>query len=199
MRGRRSYNRSISCKKPRQPPRIKGATKGRATIPVGSFATGAVGPKPATLSPEAQEILKNGVGYRTESAYGEGYRDAKAVIEHEIKELGNTTEKPNAARALGLPANANLKQIWDEIDRRFGKDAKVLWLATREGVKYYLDSENEDLPDEYRKGGDESVDQYTVPPDALLLTDLGYDGQLFLMTNRDFQQMENSATSVPVK
>ena len=198
MRGRRSYNRSISGKKPRQPPRIKGATKGRATVPVGSFPTGAVGPKPATLSPEAQEILKNGVGYRTESAYGEGYRDAKAVIEHEIKELGNTTEKPNAARALGLPANANLKQIWDEIDRRFGKDAKVLWLATREGVKYYLDSSNEDLPDRPNEE-DESVDQYTVPPDALLLTDLGYDGQLFLMTAKDYDEMEKSATSVPVK
>ena len=193
MRGRRSYNRSISCKKPRQPPRIKGATKGRATIPVGSFATGAVGPKPATLSPEAQEILKNGVGYRTESAYGEGYRDAKAVIEHEIKELGNTTEKPNAARALGLPANANLKQIWDEIDRRFGKDAKVLWLATKEGVKYYLDNEGEG------DDGDWSVDKFTIPPGALLLTDLGYDGQLFLMNAKDYSEVEKSATSVPVK
>jgi len=190
MRGRRNYNKSIGSNKSRQP-RIKHARMGVTT---GSFPTGAIGPRPTTvLSKEAQEILKTGVGYRTESAYGEGYRDAKAVIEHEIKELGNAQEKSEAAKSLRLPANASLKQIWDEIERRFGKDAKVLWLATKEGVKYYLDNEGEG------DDGDWSVDQYSIPLGALLLTDLGYDGQLFLTSNKDFDEMERTAKSVPVK
>ena len=199
MRGRRSYNRSISRKKPRQPPCIKGATKGRATV--GSFPTG---PKPATLSPEAQEILKNGVGYRTEGAYGEGYRDAKAVIEHETKELGNSAERPEAAKRLGLPGTASLKQIGEEIDRRFGKDAKVLWLATKEGVKRYMTESDEtgeyppddSISDEFVE---EHADKYEIPKKAIVLNDLGYDGTLFLMTAKDYDEMEKSTTSVPAK
>ena len=187
MRGQRSYNRSITNKQSRQTPRIKHANKAPA------FPTGAVVPKPQKLSDEAQEILRTRVGYRTEGAYGEGYRDAKAVIEHETKELGNSAERPEAAKRLGLPGTSSLKQIGEEIDRRFGKDAKVLWLATKEGVKYYLDNEGEG------DDGDWSVDKFTIPPGALLLTDLGYDGQLFLMNAKDYSEVEKSATSVPVK
>ena len=196
MRGRRSYDKSIAGKRQHKlTPRLIPASTIKA------FPSGAVGPKPPQkLSPEAQEILRTRVGYRTEGAYGEGYRDAKAVIEHETKELGNSEERREAAKRLGLPGTSSLKQIGDEIDRRFGPDAKVLWLATKEGVKYYLDSYNEDLPDDERpKLEDETVDKYTIPTGALLLTDLGYDGQLFLMTAKDYDEMEKSATSVPMQ
>ena len=143
------------------------------------------------------------MGYRTEGAYGEGYRDAKAVIEHETKELGNSAERPEAAKRLGLQGTASFKQIGEEIDRRFGPDAKVLWLATREGVKYYLDSSMEGYPEDEEhkqpKLEDETVDRYNIPRGAILLTDLGYDGQLFLMSNKDYEEMEKSARSVPAK
>ena len=70
----------------------------------------------------------------------------------------------------------------------------MLWLATKEGVKYYLDSSNEDMPDRPWEE-DESVDKYTIPMGSILLTDLGYGGQLFLMSE-DQSKMEETATSV---
>ena len=140
MPARRSYGKSII--RSRQFSHIK-----PHLIEVSCGPTWTAPKPPQKLSDEAREILRTRVGYRTEGAYGEGYRDAKAVIEHETKELGNSAERPEAAKRLGLPGTASLKQIGEEIDRRFGKDAKVLWLATKEGVKYYLDSLNEDLPE----------------------------------------------------
>ncbi|MHB1868400.1 MAG: hypothetical protein ACYCPP_05585 [Nitrososphaerales archaeon] len=74
----------------------------------------------------------------------------------------------------------------------------MLWLATKEGVKYYLDSSNEDMPDRH-KDEDESVDKYTVPTGAILLTDLGDDGQLFLISAKEYSEMEETAASVPAR
>ena len=136
------------------------------------------------ISPEASNLIRTRIGFRTETAYGEGYRDAKSVIQHEIEELGNLGEQSEIAQRLGLSKNATLAEIGSEIDKRFGSDAKVLWLATKEGVKYYLDN-----------GRIEDVDKYKIPENALLIIDLGYDGQLFVMNKADYEKTGNAARS----
>ena len=129
-------------------------------------------------SREAQEMMRTRVGYRTEAAYGEGFRDATAVITHEVLELGNTDEQEQIATALGLPPASSLPEIFYAITKRFGTGAKALWLAQLKTVVAYY-------------GGElgENIDAYTIPRGALLVIDNGYDGQLFLMTDVDYREM----------
>ncbi len=101
-------------------------------------------------------------GYRTETAYGEGYRNSEEVITHEIKELHND-ERGEIAENRGMRKNSKLADIFVEIEKRFGPDAKVLWLATRDGVEWYL-TEDDNNPDE--KINPEDIDEYLLPKGA---------------------------------
>ena len=132
-------------------------------------------------------------GYRTEKAYGEGYRDAKSVITHEIKELHNRDEQGEIAENLGLPKNSKLAVIFAEIDRRFGPNAKVLWLATRDGVEWYLKEDDND-PDEMINT--EDIDEYSLPKGAQLIVDMADQGQLFLMSDVNYEKMLNPQTTL---
>jgi len=131
-------------------------------------------------------------GYRTEKAYGEGYRGAKEVITHEIKELHNRSEQGEIAENLGLPKNSKLADIFAEIDRRFGPDAKVLWLTTRDGVEWYL-KEDDNEPDPTINP--EDIDEYYLPKEALLIVDMADQGQLFLLSDADYEKMLNPQTT----
>ena len=97
-------------------------------------------------------------------------------------------ERREIAERMGLPPSAGLEQISKEIDRRFGKDSKVIWLATKNSVKeYYLDNEMDDNASMSEEEKEDAIDKYTIPDKALLIIDLGYDGQLFLMTSQDYK------------
>ncbi len=134
------------------------------------------------LSKEAREILRQGKGYRSEDAYGDGHRDFMKVITHEVEELENVSDLKDMASRLNLHPSSSLAVVLQEIENRFGSDAKVIWLTTLEGVKQYTDH-----PDTM-----EGVDVYRIPEGAFLLNDLGPDGQLFVMTALDYRIMESS-------
>lgn len=132
------------------------------------------------LSKEALRLLATRIGYRTEAFRGSGERDAKKVLAFEWDELGNIAEKANVASALGIPLRSPVVNVFHTIDERFGNNAKVIWLATAEGVKGYTE-----LPDEL-------IDSYKIPSNALLIIDLAEDGQLFLMSDSDYRALEES-------
>ena len=95
-----------------------------------------------------------------------------------------------AEQALGLPVTEHpeddtagpLEAIRMAIERRFGANAKVLWLATMKHVGWYC--ERGETPDVYR-----------IPRDALIITDLGEEGQLFLMTDKDYEDITTPDTT----
>ena len=136
----------------------------------------------AFLSEQARNLLTERRGYRSEDAYGEGYRNFRDVITHEVKELGNIGGLKEMATRLNLRPSSSLPIVLQEIENRFGNDAKVIWLTTLEGVKQYTDH-----PDTM-----ESVDVYRIPEGAFILNDLGSDGQLFVMTALDYRILESS-------
>ncbi len=133
-----------------------------------------------SLTPETKQLVASGIGYRTEIAYGEGYRSAKSIIEHENDELGNDTISTVAIH-LGLPADAPRKEVFDIIDRKFGKNAKAIWLAPLKTVKEYYLGNHDDLS---------HIDVYTLPRRYSIIEDLGYDGALFIMSDDDFKRMQ---------
>lgn len=118
------------------------------------------------------------VGYRTEAFRGSKVRDAVKVLDFEWNEMGNSGERVEVAEALGYQGNTSEEQLFKVIRWRFGDGAVVIWLATWDGVLTYAE-ENPDIV----------IDQYIIPDSALLITDLGLDGQLFLMSHSAYDGM----------
>lgn len=139
------------------------------------------------LSLPAKELLKTHIGYRTELYSGSGVRDACKVLQYESEVLGNEIElRYEIAQNLDLPEGADLKSVCQQIHNRFGNAAKAVWLGTLETVMRYLD--DEPRPSE--------ADQYFIPKTALLVDDLGYDGQLFVMSKNDYDLLMDSRKTI---
>jgi hypothetical protein len=133
------------------------------------------------LSRSARYLKRTGIGYRTEGAYGEGYRDAGAVLGHEAFELGNYYSLHEAEDMLGLqhPSTTEGKRkrvraITRELEHRFGRRPSVLWLTTKTGVRFY---------------GSRDPDHYDIPSSALVIQDLGPEGQLFAMSRKELERI----------
>ncbi|MBI4258800.1 MAG: hypothetical protein HY619_07580, partial [Thaumarchaeota archaeon] len=89
------------------------------------------------LSPSAQRLLRDRIGYRTESVYGSGVRRARYVISHEVLELGNDHLLDDIKITLGLLRKPSLSEAISVVEKEFGRNAIALWLSTREDVKRY--------------------------------------------------------------
>ena len=135
------------------------------------IALALVGSKPSKkqkLSKEAKEILRNGGGYRCEGSLSRSTK-ASEVLRFEIDELGNDHILTEIMAAFGLPKTPTTEEAISLIERRFGVDAKVLWLATQESVKRYCDE-------------GEEPEYYDLPGGAVIISDLDAEGQLFLFS-----------------
>jgi len=105
-------------------------------------------------------------GYRTETIYGEKYRDLKEVVKHEIKELGN---EDIIDYLLEIKAIDKRGEVFEFIEYLYDLGiTECLWLCvTKEDViNEYL--ENESGIDNY----DEHIDEYTLRK-VFILSDLG--------------------------
>lgn len=132
----------------------------------------------ADYSKETEELLRSGRGYNCES-YGEfyGLQPFRKVLEHEVEDMYNVHILEETCRELGIkcrgledPANVRtcMGAAEREIERRFGADSKVVWLGTRSDVRT-----------RYCAPREKPV-QYAIPKEAMVMSDLGPDGTLFL-------------------
>lgn len=139
---------------------------------------GASGMGMRRYSKETEEMLGSGRGYNCES-YGEFYgpQPFRRVLEHEVEDMYNVHVLEETCGELGIecrgledPANirACMEAAEREIGRRFGADSKAIWLGTRSGVRT-----------RYCAPGEKPV-QYAIPKGAMVMSDLGPDGTLFL-------------------
>jgi hypothetical protein len=134
------------------------------------------------LTPYARELLQTKNGYRCESYSGSGVTSARSVLEQEVLEQGNDDMIQEAQTALNLPVEneiqvpaKSLKSLIYEIENRFGPDAVAIWLGCRSCVIQ-----------NYGEPGEEP-DEYKIPDSAIVISDLGDEGQLFLMPRKDFE------------
>lgn len=134
------------------------------------------------VSGEAKKLLRERVGYRCTEFRGSGVTGATDVIRFEVDELGNEHILDELREVLGLPGSATLEQSLSAIRDRFGEDSKAIWLGTEEAVReLYCEREEEPIAVE-------------IPEDAVLISDLGYDGQLFLFPGRGKGTTEGAET-----
>ena len=68
-----------------------------------------------------------------------------------------------------------------------------MWLATRDGVEWYL-TEDDNNPDE--KINPEDIDEYLLPKGVELIVDMAEQGQLFLMSDVNYEKILNPQTTL---
>ena len=124
------------------------------------------------LTLSARRMMQRMRGFRNDEIYGSGHEDFEEVIKYEILELGNTdifdTIELLYPTTLKLPEDTY--QAIDTIINFFKKVYRtnklyVKWLATKDSVYEYY-------------GGNPTC--YVINPNALILSDLGKEGVLFI-------------------
>ena len=118
----------------------------------------------------------------------------KKVLEHEVEDMYNVHILEETCRELGIkcrgledPANVRtcMGTAEREIERRFGADSKAVWLGTRPDVRT-----------RYCSPGEKPV-QYAIPKGAMVMSDLGPDGTLFLFPREEKNLSPSSARGPP--
>lgn len=116
-------------------------------------------------------------GYRTDAQSIQEYHTGSEIIDYEINELGNLDilDTINELYSLNLKTSTD---VVDELDAILGSDFQCLWLANNmlDTVEFYTDEhqrpktlQNINVP----------IDKYYIPSTAILISDIGSDGQLF--------------------
>jgi len=136
-------------------------------------------------SEETEEMLRERIGYRCHSYSvfrDTSYPTVDEIIYHEAMEMGNDHILEDVCKALGItdldcsgrghednPLDPReVDAIIDRVAELYGPGARALWLGTLNTVlsRYCTD--------------DEVPESYPIPPEAIVLSDLGPDGALFL-------------------
>lgn len=157
-------------------------------------------------------MLKEKKGYRTESFSGSGVRNLEDVVRFEIMELCNddiidymqesygilkSYQLEKDGRALDseefyFKCQENIDDVIDEIASYVKENLKiddvrdiyVVWLTTKENVIDMYEAESEWY-----------IDEYIIPEECIILSDLGSYGALFAF-KEEFCQIPNSHLDV---
>jgi hypothetical protein len=111
------------------------------------------------MTPETQRLLKEKKGFRCPGEF-DRLQPIADILDHEITELGNDHLILEIKANLGVKDTKALRQQFPE--------AKGLWLTSRKAAS------------ELYCSGDKP-EAYKIPECAKLVSDLGYDGALFLL------------------
>ena len=125
------------------------------------------------LSYEARWMMVKDVGFRNDSCYNSGVNNVFDIIDFEVFELGNNDILRTCKNLYGLKMDLRKRKESVEIVKQFlynlysTKELKGLWLAIPESVMKLYD-------------GKLGMGKYKLPSDALIISDLGFDGCLFV-------------------
>lgn len=129
------------------------------------------------LSSQARMIILTHRGYRTDAQSSQEYYTGSEIIDYEINELGNSDilDTMNELYSLNLKTSTD---VINELNVILGSDFQCLWLVNNmlDVVELYTDGhkrptsiQNINIP----------IDKYYIPSTAILISDIGSDGQLF--------------------
>lgn len=129
------------------------------------------------LSPQARMMILSHRGYRTAAQSAQEYHTGSEIISYEINDLGNLDilDTMNELYSLNLKTLTN---VINEVNVILGSDFQCLWLANNmlDVAELYTDGhqrlksiQNINVP----------IDKYYIPSTAILISDVGSDGQLF--------------------
>ena len=118
-------------------------------------------------------MMVKDVGFRNDSCYNSGINSVFEIIDFEVFELGNNDILRTCKSLYGLKMDLRKRKESVEVVKQFlynvynTKELKGLWLAIPESVMKLYD-------------GKSGMGKYKLPSDALIISDLGFDGCLFV-------------------
>lgn len=129
------------------------------------------------LSSQARMMILTHRGYRTDAQNLQEFHTGSEIIDYEINELGNLDilDTMNELYSLNLKTSTD---VINKLDTILGSNFQCLWLANNmlDVVEFYTDGhkrltsiQNINTP----------IDKYYIPSTAILISDIGSDGQLF--------------------
>lgn len=148
----------------------------------------------AEVSPEAQQILKTGIGYRCEDQATGDYHYPKEVVAFEENELGNTDIGDTLLKFYNFKFNDQLggtaanpgvdaemtQKLSNFLFDNLGGDFDLIWLATD------LDAIREFYSDEKLTGERSAINTWKFNHTPfMIISDLGVDGQLIAYRSND--------------
>lgn len=146
------------------------------------------------LTNQARQLLSQGYGFRTdEESVDDGYKPDE-IINYEINELGNTDIPDTLNQLYNTDFKPDKNDIYNitPIDNFIRKQLglkshdyyQLIWLASSWHACYELYAPGHitpktphDIPE--CLDAPPSIDKYFIKKSAMLVSDLGYDGQLF--------------------
>ena len=134
------------------------------------------------LSYGTRKMLADRKGYRNDFLYGSGIEDIRKVIRHEADELCNADIFITCENLYGIDyGEINVEDI-ENIDGYVEKTMEFLksHFGTDELYGKWL-ALKEDIMTLYR--GEEGITEYIIPENAIVISDIGRDGALFVTPN----------------
>lgn len=132
------------------------------------------------LSSQARMMLLTHRGYRTDAQSVQEYHTGSEIINYEINELGNLDilDTMNELYSLNLTTSTD---VVNELDTILGSDFQCLWLANNmlDVAEFYTDGHQRP---ESIQNINVPIDKYHIPSTAILISDVGSDGQLFVVS-----------------
>jgi len=139
----------------------------------------------SNYSTELSKILQNKQGYRIESYSGSGICDVEEVIRFEMGELENRDISNFCQMEYNLIFEEDAFEEWLRallvvLRAKLNTDnVFLLWLTRKEDVSFYCDE------------GTNWILRYTLPENAIPISDLGSEGALFALdTHPDFLDIQ---------
>ncbi len=106
--------------------------------------------------------------FRNENIYGSGVRDLYEIVAYEIGELGNTDISAYLKENYGYKGRArNADAVINFLKEKFPEYQYGLWLCSKQAAIDWYD------------GTEEELTEYEIPSDAVIISDLGYEGVLY--------------------
>ena len=134
----------------------------------------------STLSLQARMMILTHRGYRTDAQSVNEYHTGSEIIDYEINELGNLDilDTMNELYSLDLKTSTD---VINKLDPILGSDFQCLWLATNvlDVAEFYTDGHKRPKS---IQDVDVPIDKYYIPSTAILISDIGSDGQLFAVS-----------------
>ena len=129
------------------------------------------------LSRQARMMLLTHRGYRTDAQSFQESHTGSEIIAYEINELGNLDilDTMNELYSLNLKTSTD---VVNELDSILGSDFQCLWLANNilDVIEFYTDGHKRPKS---IQNINSLIDKYYIPNTAILISDIGSDGQLF--------------------
>lgn len=134
------------------------------------------------LSRQARMMILTHRGYRTDAQSIQEYHTGSEIIDYEINELGNLDilDTMNELYSLDLKTSTD---VANELDSILGSDFQCLWLANNvlDVAEFYTDGHKRPKS---IQDVDVPIDKYYIPNTAILISDVGSDGQLFAVPKK---------------